>query len=149
MKCVMESGYSGADLKKFNYVRKYLKVIALSDILTSDSKKLSRESYVCECGNGFRNDLEWPRVPSTLPRPSIALWKKSLRELLIIPCANENNRRLSRELGPWTDPSVKDKWIRYFSDEENRVCRRSCDDPNELYLLYRSTYSTKSLRREE
>jgi len=67
MKCFMESGYSGADIKKLNYVRKYLKAITLSDITTSAGRKLSYESYLCECGNGLRNDFEWPRVPSTLP----------------------------------------------------------------------------------
>ena len=78
MKCFMESAYSGADLKKLNYVQKYLKVVSLADIATSDGKKLSHESYLCECGNGLRNDLEWPRVPSTFPRPFITLWKKAL-----------------------------------------------------------------------
>jgi len=57
----------------------------------------------------------------------INLRKKALREIFIIHYANENNRRISRELGPWTDPSVEDKWIWYFSDEENRVYRQICD----------------------
>ena len=62
----MESGYSETDLKKLTYVRKYLKVIRLFDITTSDGKKLSHEFYLGQCGNGLRNDLEWPRVPSTI-----------------------------------------------------------------------------------
>ena len=97
----MESGYSEADLKKLNYVRKYLKVITLSDITTTfDGKKLSHESYLGQCGDGLRDILEWPSVPSTLPRPFVAIWKKALRELFVIPYANENNRGLSHELGP-------------------------------------------------
>ena len=132
MKCFMENGYSGTDLKRLNCVRKYLKVIALSDITTSDGKKLSHQSYLGQCGNGLRNDLEWPRVPSTLPRPFIAIWKNALRELFIIPYAIKNTRRrLSRELGPWTGPNA-DKWIWYFSNEEDRVYRRSCDE----WLVY-------------
>ena len=128
----MESGHSRADLKKLNYVRKYLKVVTLADITTSDGKKLSHESYLCERGKGLRNDLKWPRVPSTLPRPFITLWKKALREIFIIPYANENNRRLLRELGPWTDHNVEDKYILYFAKEENRVYRRSIDG----WLMY-------------
>ena len=127
MKCFMESGYSGADLKKLNYVRKFLKVVTVADIATSDGKRISHEAYLCQCGNGLRNDIEWPRVPSTLPRPFITLWKTALREIFIIPYANENNRRLVRELGPWTDSSVTDKWIWYFDEEENRVYQRSID----------------------
>ena len=50
-----------------------------------------------------------------------------MREIFIIPYANENNRRLIRELGSWTDPSVEDKWIWYLAKEENRVYRRSRD----------------------
>ena len=60
MKCFMESGYSGADLKKLNYVRKYLKVVTLADITTYDGKTISHESYLCQCRNGLGNDIEQP-----------------------------------------------------------------------------------------
>ena len=75
---------------------------------------------------------KWPRVLYTLRRPFITLWKKALCEIFIIPYANENNRRLSLDLGPWIDPSVEDKWIWYFTEEENRAYRRSRDG----WLMY-------------
>ena len=81
----MENGILGWDLKQLNYVRKFLKVITLSDISTSDGKKLAHEAYIAgQCGNGLRNDLKWPYVPSILPRPFNAFWEKR-------PCVNSSS----------------------------------------------------------
>ena len=98
-------------LKEAQLCSQISQVITLSNITTSDGKKHFHESYLGQCGNRLRDNLEWHRVPSTLSRPFVAKWKEVLRELFTIPYANENNRRLPRELGPWTDPNVEEKWI--------------------------------------
>ena len=134
MECFMTSGYSGADLKKLNYVRKYLKAVTLSDISTCDGKKVSHESFLATCSNGLRNDLDWPRVPSILPRSFITLWQRALCEIFIIPYATANNRTLISPLGPWTDPSVEAKWKWYYERDLNRVYQRRPDGMWNVYF---------------
>ena len=67
MEYFVNEGYCGKDLTQLNYVRKYLRAVTLADITTVDGNKIAHLAFDCKEGNGLREDIEWPRVPSTLP----------------------------------------------------------------------------------
>ena len=64
MESFVKGGFRSADLKALNFVRKFLQVVSLSNIATADGRRIAYHSYHAIEGNGLRNDLVWPKVPT-------------------------------------------------------------------------------------
>ena len=94
MEYIVKEGYCGTDLTQLNYIRKYLRVVTLADIATVDGNKIAHLAFACKEGNGLREDIEWPCVPSTLPQSFITLWKEAIRKCFLNPYS-QSDRQLT------------------------------------------------------
>ena len=98
---------SDTQKRKLNYCRLYLQVTHVSDITTSDGKKLHHGiMHKQESFNNQHQTLNWPeqQIPD---KPTWKLWNQTLRQIL---CTYNNN--LKQPLGRWL--TTFKRWYAYF-----------------------------------
>jgi hypothetical protein len=106
---------SEKDYAALNYCRLYLKVTTLSDIVTSDGKRITANALT-----GYRNisdnidTMEWPHQEKSDKQT----WNKWEKLLLVVHC--NYGVSLKKTLGKWTTPS-ETKWRHRYSHEEKAV----------------------------
>ena len=131
MEQFVKRGFTGKDLTSLNYVRKYLKVVTLADIATTDGTFISKKAFEGIAGNRLRDTLGWPRTPEVLPPLFIKLWQEAITRCFLNPYNHENEKlKISNDkrLGGWYDLEIKNKkWEWYFCTYDERLYQRVGD----------------------
>ena len=121
MQAFVNKGYKNADLKALNFVRKFIQVVSLTDIATTDGHHISHRSYDAIESNGLRKELRWPKAPDELPLLFVNLWKAALNKCFINHYSSIQRRiSIGLCLGDWFD-----KWIWWSVPGESRIYQRS------------------------
>ena len=130
MEAFVKGGFRKTDLKAFNFVRKFLQTVTLSDIATADGRRIAYHSYESLEGNGLRKDLVWPKVPKKdqMPQSFTTLWKSALNKCFIDQSSGINRRiQTGLTLGIWHNQNGGKKWKWWLRHTDSRVYCRNDD----------------------
>jgi hypothetical protein len=106
--------YKGSHLKKLNFCRIYLQIKLLSDMFTTDSKRILPHIW-----NGNlqinHNDLrKWPHQPKP-SRQAWNLWRSSLQTVFNLSTTGQNP-------SPWnTNYFIPIRWTWFYHESTNRI----------------------------
>jgi hypothetical protein len=110
-----DHGYTDKQLKKLNLCRMWAQVITLADITTGDGKHLTQDCKEANCISICHHSIKWPKAGQP-DRTCCRLWTEAIENCFLR--ADDRHERLSRPLGPWTQPPLDWKWYYSVADDK-------------------------------
>ena len=120
MSCFIQRGFRNYELYILNQIRMSIKAILLANIVTSDGTKIFQNIFLLLSSNGLRDHYQWPKAPPSFTTSQLAYWQSCLRQTFVILHSSYQERKLKPKfkLGMWTEATVIDKWVTFFSPED-------------------------------
>ena len=124
MEAFIAAGYRKKELQQLNLIRMMLQVVTISDIATSDGRRISYEAYHLIQGNGLRTQYTWPRKPPLEPWMK-RIWNRALQVAIIDQLSPPLSRNIKHSLrvSNWIIPQIQ--WHSYIHLESNCLYCRS------------------------
>jgi hypothetical protein len=117
----IRNGYQGADLRKLNECRMFLKTVCLSELVTADGERIEEWAWNGTTKPQSLNQYQWPRMQTKLSNSHWNLWRQGLARCFVLPSSPE--RKLRNRVGK-IHLDMYDSWSWFYSEQEERVFHR-------------------------